>query len=193
MKNKYISVPLFFAAVSLVAGCRLEKEIDPERPEKFDLQAAEVQLMDTVTENITGEWKLSSVEYDIKYTNPNGSVKKDTIFTDFATLDIQYVSREESLRYPTVKGELQFGEKTYPVRFGMIANGERLVKKTGPQAFMLLEYAFPGPHVWQNDEIFFRDSGLINENYSILIAPDSRTMVWKGLNRDIKQIIFKRQ
>jgi hypothetical protein len=193
MKNKYISIALLLAASSVIFECKTKNEVETVVPEKIDFDKAAVQLMDTLTQQLNGRWNLAQVEYDIKYPNWTGSVKKDTIFTDFAVLDIQSISRQESPRYPVVKGEILFQGRTYPVQFQMLSNAERLVQKKGPQAFMLFEYAFPaGTIIWDKEETFFRDSGLVGENYSIDLDPKSRKMVWKGLNRDIKEITMQR-
>ena len=56
---------------------------------------------------------------------------------------------------------------------------------------MLLEWQFPtGSHVWKSEELFFRDLGLVGENYSIEV--EIGKMLWKGLNQDIKQIQMKK-
>ena len=56
---------------------------------------------------------------------------------------------------------------------------------------MLLEWQFPtGSHVWKSEELFFRDLELVRENYSIEV--EIGKMLWKGLNRDIKQIQMKK-
>ena len=56
---------------------------------------------------------------------------------------------------------------------------------------MLLEWQFPtGSHVWKSEELFFRDLRLVGENYSIEV--ENGKMLWKGLNRDIKQIQMKK-
>ncbi|WAC11527.1 hypothetical protein [Dyadobacter pollutisoli] len=197
MKNKYVSIALLLAAGSIMFQCKTKKDIEPEigieTPEKIDFDKAAVLLMDTVTKDLNGRWNLAKVEYDIKYPNPTGSVTKDTTFADFAVLDIKSVSRQESARYPVVKGEVLFQGRTYPVQFRLLSNAGRLVDKKGPQAFMLFEYAFPaGTIIWEKEDLFFRDSGLVGENYSIELDPKSRKMIWKGLNRDIKEITMQK-
>lgn len=197
MKNKYVSIALLLAAGSIMFECKTKKDVEPEVeievPEKIDFDKAAVLLMDTVTKDLTGRWNLAKVEYDIKYPNPAGSVTKDTTFSDFAVLDIKSVSRQESAKYPAIKGEILFQGRTYPVQFRLISNAERLVDKKGPQAFMLFEYAFPaGTTIWEKEELFFRNSGLVGENYSIELDSKTKKMIWKGLNRDIKEITMQR-
>ncbi|MDQ6480591.1 hypothetical protein [Dyadobacter sp. LHD-138] len=160
----------------------------------MDFDKGTVQIMDSLVSRMYGRWNLREVEFDIKYSNPTGSVKRDTIFKDFAKLQINSISREEDSRYPVCKGELFLQGKTWPVTFRMMASAERIVKKTGPQAFTLFETNFPtGSRPWKDDEIFFRDLGLTGENYSIEIDYSNNRMLWKGLNRDIKQIFLEKR
>ena len=197
MTKGHLHIAFLLIVAALNYACKTNKTIDPEiaisRPEqKIDLDKAAVQLMDTITHGLLGRWNVSQVQYDIKHLPAIGSVKNDTTFQNFALLNIHAVTREENPKYPVIKGQLNFEGRTYPVQFRLISDPNRLIYRNGPQAFTLLEYAFPnGTKTWKEEEMFFRDSGLIGENYSIEFDPQSKKMVWKGLNKDIKRIILK--
>lgn len=177
--------------------CTGKREIEPdtyERFERIDFDKGAVQIMDTLVGDLYGRWIMQEVEFDIKYASPMGSVKKDTIFKDFAELEIRNISREEDRRNPVCKGELLLQGKVWPVAFRLHAAAERIVDKTGPQAFTLFETNFPnGSRPWQDDELFFRDLRLTGENYSIQIDYKNQSMIWKGLNGDLKQIKLVRR
>lgn len=194
MKNKYIFFFLLTLCGSILVQCKSNKEVEPIEPEviiKVDFNAGAIKIMDQLSDQLKGKWNLQQVEFDIKYTNPTGSIKKDTIFTDFAVLEVHSITRNEDLRYPLCKGEITYLNQSWPVVFRLLASPERIVEKKGPQAFMLLEWQFStGTHIWKPEELFFRDLGLIGENYSIEV--EDGKMLWKGLNRDIKQIQMKK-
>ncbi len=192
MKNKYFFLlPLVLTSL-ILAQCKSAKNVEPELETKIDFDKGAVQIMDTLVARLHGSWNLQRVEFDIKYPNPIGSVKMDTVFADFAVLEIQSISRTEDARYPMCKGQIRFRDQIWPVAFRLLAAPERIVEGKGPQAFTLLDWQFPtGTHVWAPEELFFRDLGLAGENYSIELQKDG-TMVWKGLNRNISRINMKR-
>jgi hypothetical protein len=192
MKNKYFFLLTLVMTSLIMAQCKSTKYVEPEVAAKIDFDKGAVQIMDTLVARLYGSWNLQQVEFDIKYPNPIGSVKRDTVFTDFAVLEIQNISRTEDSRYPMCKGQIRFRDQLWPVAFRLLAAPERIVEGKGPQAFTLLDWQFPtGTHVWAPEELFFRDLGLAGENYSIELQKDG-TMVWKGLNRDISRINMKR-
>ena len=168
---------------SILTQCKSHKEVEPLEPEisKIDFDIGAVRIMDQLASQLKGKWNIQQIEFDIKYPNPSGSVKTDTTFTDFAVLEIQSISRNEDLRYPICKGEITHLNQSWTVVFRLIASPEQIVEKKGPQAFILLEWQFPtGSHVWKSEELFFRDLGLVGENYSIEV--EIGKMLWKGLN-----------
>ncbi|MCF0050581.1 hypothetical protein LXM25_10955 [Dyadobacter sp. LJ53] len=197
MKKSYTSLALLMMLSAAMLQCKTKSEIEPDpalRYERIDFDKGAIQIMDTLVDQLYGEWNLREVEFDIKYSNPMGSVKRDTVFKDFAVLDIKNISREEDQRHPVCKGELSLRGKVWPVAFRLWASPERIAEKTGPQAFTLFETNFPnGSRPWQDDEIFFRDLGLTGENYAIEVDVRNKNMIWKGLNRDIKQILLQKR
>ena len=197
MRKNYTSFALLLMLGVSLVQCSVKKEVEPdpnERFERIDFDKGAVQIMDTLVDNLYGRWKMQEVEFHIKYANPTGSVKKDTIFKDFAELEIKNISREEDRRNPVCKGELLLQGKVWPVVFRLNAAAERIVDKTGPQAFTLFETNFPnGSRPWQDDELFFRDLRLTGENYSIQVDYKNQSMTWKGLNGDIRQIKLVRR
>ncbi|MCF2505677.1 hypothetical protein L0663_19945 [Dyadobacter sp. CY107] len=196
MRKNYISFALLMMFSVSLLQCRIKDQIEPDPDERFehvDFDKGAIQIMDTLVDHLYGRWKMQEVEFVIKYANPTGSVKKDTIFKDFAELEIKNISRDEDPRNPVCSGELLLQGKVWPVAFRLNAAAERIVDRTGPQAFTLFETNFPnGSRPWKDDELFFRDLGLTGENYSIEIDYKSQSMIWKGLNRDIKHIKLTR-
>ena len=189
-----ITYLLFSAFVgSFFFQCRSNKEQEPSpQPERVDFDKGAVQIMDTLVSQLQGRWNMQELEIDVKYSVPMGSVKKDTVFTDFAVFEIIRISRSEDLRYPVCQGKIKYLNYTYQVGFRLGASAERIVHKTGPQAFTLLDWQFEsGFHQWKNEELFFRDLGLVSENYAVELKPDG-TMIWSGLNRDVKTIRVKK-
>ena len=158
---------------------------------KIDFDKASVQIMDTLSRQLLGRWNLQQVEFKLKHTSGSVSVKRDTIFTDFAVLEIHNISREIP-RYPIVTGQIVYKDQHWPVRFNPIADPTRIVEKKGPHAFTLLDWNFPtGSRAWKVEEVFMRDLGLIGENYSIELN-SNKSMIWKGLNRDIREMRLKK-
>lgn len=194
--NRYaITLPVILFTGLLFFQCKNRNgEIGPDtgRPKQIDKDKAAVRIMDTMSTRLKGRWSLARVEFDIRYQPSTGSIRKDTTFLDFATLDIHSISREEDLRYPLCFGNISFGSQTWPVSFRLMAASERIFMNTGPEAFTLLDWHFPsGKHEWKPEEVFFRDLTLIGENYTIQLNPDG-SMTWKGLNRDVKEILLKK-
>lgn len=197
MKKIAILLPAILLTSLLLLQCKrnggsdITPEIDLSPSQPIDKDKVAVQIMDTLTSRLTGRWNLARVEFDIRHQTPAGSVKKDTTFLDFATLNIQSVSREEDPRYPLCKGEISYGGNNWPVIFKLMAGSERIFQNKGPQAITLLDWNFSSSHEWQAEEVFFRDLTLIGDNYTILLHPDG-SMTWKGLNRDVKEILLQK-
>ena len=188
MKNQYVFVVAILLLGSFLVQCKSKTDLQPER-ERIDFNKGGIQLMDTLVPKIHGKWNLSQVEFKIRYQPATGSVKKDTIFKNFATLEITNISRSEDQRYPLCDGRLVLDGKVWNMQFRLWPAAERVAEQTGPQAFTLFEWHFPtGTHVWQEDELFFRDLQLAGENYAIHYDYRNNTMIWKGLNRDVKEI-----
>ena len=184
---------VFFPCLFLFA---CEKNEDPGIKEyEIDYRKASIELMDSIRPKLTGRWNMKEVNVKVfpPYSIEVG-IYKDTTLKDFAVLDITSVdnySQEFNLEHNDVTGVLRFKSKVYPVGFRMMSNATRIVKKVGPQVFTLFEYRFPvGSHVTEKEESYLWNLSLIGENYSIEISPDGKTMVWKGLNRAIKDIQF---
>ncbi len=195
MKKTTTMLSAVFLGGFLFLQCKnRNSEIGPDigRPEQIDKDKVAARIMDTLSAQLKGRWNLARVEFDIRYPPAIGSVKKDTTFLDFATLDIHSISRAEDLRYPLCSGNITFGNQAWPVSFRLMAASERIFKNTGPEAVTLLDWYFPsGKHEWKADEVFFRDLTLIGENYTIQLNSDG-SMTWKGLNRDVKEILLKK-
>lgn len=191
MKSKFISLFLFALISGSFYQCKSKNDVDPGIV-KIDFDKAAVQIMDTLSSELIGKWNLEKIEFDLKYINYEGSVKTDTIFTDFAVLEIRSISRDLDPRHPTCEGQLIYQDQYWPVRFRLLSSPGRMVEKTGPHAFTLIEWNFPvGSREWKPDEMFIKNFGLEGENYSIELNKDG-SMTWKGLNRDIKEIVLKK-
>lgn len=165
---------------------------DVERTRPVDKDKIAIRIMDTMSAQLKGRWNLARVEFDMRTPLPTGSVRKDTTYLNFATLEIHSVSREKDLRYPVCNGNIFFRDQTWPVAFRLMPAAERIFQNTGPEAFTLLDWHFSsGPHEWKPEEVFFRDLTLVGDNYSIQLNPDG-SMTWKGLNRDVKEILLRK-
>ena len=190
MNSKHLCKLFFILIISGLYQCKSKEKFESEFV-KIDFDKASVQIMDTLSSQLIGKWNLQQIEFDLKYINYEGSVKKDTIFQDFAILEIKSVSRE-ILRHPSFNGQIIYKDQYWPVKFRLIADPGRITEKTGPHAFTLIEWDFPtGSRPWKQEEMFIKNFGLEGENFSIQLN-DSRSMVWKGLKRDIKEIQMKK-
>jgi hypothetical protein len=183
---------VFFPCLLLLA---CEKNDDPGvKAEKIDYRKASIELMDSIRPKLIGTWNMKEVNVKTSPYSIDVGINKDTTLKDFAVLDITSIdnySQEFNLEHNDVTGVLKFKSKIYPVGFRMMSTPTRIVRKFGPQVFTLFEYRFPvGSHVTENEESYLWNLGLIGENYSLEISPDGKKMVWKGLNRAIKDIQF---
>ncbi|MDQ6479439.1 hypothetical protein [Dyadobacter sp. LHD-138] len=190
MKNKYVLFLLFLLISGGLYQCKSKEKFESEFV-RIDFDKAAVQIMDTLTSQLIGRWNLQQVEFHLKYINSTGSVKKDTVFQNFAILEIQSISRE-ILNRPRCKGQITYNGQLWPVRFDLLADAGRMIEKKGPHAFTLFEWDFPvGSRTWKPEEMFIKNFGLDGENFSIELD-NNKNMVWKGLNRDIKEIRMKK-
>ena len=196
MKNLFYFLLFLGLANAGLFQCKSKEKLEDEvfeetKPAKIDFDKASVQIMDTLSAQLLGRWNLQQVEFVLKPYNREGSVKKDTIFRDFAVLEIQNISRE-SPKYPGVTGQMVYKDQRWPVRFNLIADATRIIEKKGPHAYTLLDWNFPnGSRTWKPEELFMKNLGLIGDNYSIELDSD-KSMVWKGLNLDVKEIRLKK-
>ncbi|WP_035565696.1 hypothetical protein [Hymenobacter sp. IS2118] len=189
---KYAALPLLTLGL-LFSQCAT-KAPDPTPEPDYDQQSA--QLMQAVKPLVAGDWTLRRVFVARQPLNVGQAmigIKRDTVFQDFATLSITPGPERQptpDLRYADFEGTLRFRTKTYPVKFQLIANPERVVEGTGPQAYFLLTTNHPiGSRPTEPEERFLEYIGLVNENFTLEAFPDQpRTITWRGLNRGISRI-----
>lgn len=169
-------------------------------PVKVDYDQASRQLMQELAPQIVGRWNLRQVQ--VKYKNENGQrelkITKDTTFQNLATLTIIPAKIPRSSPVDTRRGEydgtINYGGKTYPISFDMLANAEWIVSKKGPQTFFLFQYHFPnGSHIAEPEENFLQNVGLVGDNFSLEVISGQPKMIWRGLNRGVERIDLIRQ
>jgi hypothetical protein len=186
------TITLAFVFCLIFSACKKKENIILE--EKIDFNEASVKLMDTIRPDLYGTWKMKEV--NVKPFAPQTSeigIYKDTTLIDFAILNITSVNNYSKYNQVSndVTGVLEFQHKSYPVGFTMRATGDRIFKKQGPQIFALFEFRFlVGSHPTEKEEDYLQSLTLIGNNYTIEISSDGQKMVWKGLNRAIKEIQF---
>ncbi|MXV53071.1 hypothetical protein GS399_19040 [Pedobacter sp. HMF7647] len=192
MKINYI-IYFLVACIFLVNACK--KETVPVKT--IDYKKAEIELIDSMGRLLPGLWLMKKVDVKPFPSSTNEiNIYKDTTLTDLAILTISYIN---SNTIPaTVKndvfGNIRFKNKTYPVGFTMGANYQRISQKGGGQVFALFEYRFPSgtSHITEPEENYLSNLTLIGNNYEMEVSKDGKSMVWKGLNRAIKEIRFEK-
>ncbi|RRB04538.1 hypothetical protein [Larkinella rosea] len=183
MKNGLL---LLLATSLLCIQCSLDK---PVIAPKIDKEKASIQLMKELVPQLTGTWTIRQLQIKYQHSQFQNELKirKDTILTNFATLTLARASQQIDATRDRYQGYIQYGPKTYPIRFDLLA-GPWIFSKKGPKAYFLLEYNFPvgTSHSTEKEEYFLQQIGLLLENFSLETAKDS--MIWHGLNRGIAQI-----
>jgi hypothetical protein len=163
---------------------------------KIDFDKESVKLMSEVTPKLIGQWTLQEVSVSYKkgdYYQNQAQITKDTVLTNVALLTIRTVSKSRfdppQAKHPEFEGSVQYGTKTYPIYFYLIASGGRIINKTGPQASFLFEYNFPnGTRLVEPEEAYLRNVGIVNNNFSVELVDGQPSMVWRGGNRGVDQI-----
>ena len=192
MKNT--SLILLVATGLLFSQCTKTSEVTPK--EEIDYDQESVKIMQELSPVVVGDWSLRRVQIKAQphnYGQKQLRLVRDTVFQDFATLSIKPEAPRQSvvdLRYPAFEGSLHFKSKSYPIRFELMANPERVVHQQGPQALFLLQYNFPvGSHPTEPERTFLENLGFISENFSLEVLPNQPDkMIWRGLNRGIDNI-----
>jgi hypothetical protein len=179
--------------ISLLFGqCTQPESATP----RIDYDKESVKLMSEVAPKLIGQWTLQEVAIKYKkgdYYQSQAQITKDTVLTNVATLTIRNVSKSRfdppQAKHPEFEGSIQYGTRTYPIYFYLLASTERIVNKTGPQASFLFEYNFPnGSRLVEPEEAYLRNVGLINDNYSVELVDGQPAMIWRGGNRGVNQM-----
>ena len=184
MKNALL---LLLAINLLFSHCSQDKPVNPT----IDKDQASIQIMKELAPLLTGTWIMRQLQ--INYQNSTFQnelrINKDTTLTNFATLTLAPASQQINPTRDRYEGNIQYGTKTYPIRFELLA-GPWIFNKKGPKAYFLLEYNFPaGPaRPTEKEEYFLQQIGLLLETFSL--ETTNETMTWHGLNRGIEQIDF---
>lgn len=194
--KSYFSLLLISLSI-LLSQCISENEVTPE---KVDYDAESIKLMTEIAPQIIGKWDLKQVAINTQSYNGMqrlAGITKDTVFRDFATLDIRKAlipsSSPQDFRHPDFEATIEFRGKSYPASFTLMANGERVIENKGPQAFFLFQFNHPpGSRTPVAEETFLENLGVM-DNYSLELISGQPTMVWKGLNRGVDKIILQRQ
>ena len=180
MKNSFLLI-----LITLIAfvQCSSDKSVNPT----IDQEQATIQLMKELVPQLTGTWTMKQLQ--IKYQNSTFQnelkISQDTTLTNFATLTLARASLQNNPTRDRYEGSIQYGSKTYPIRFDLLAGS---LDKKGPKAYFLLEYNFPvrysGPT--EKEAYFLEQIGILLETFALETATGS--MTWHGLNRGIDQI-----
>ncbi len=169
---------------------------------KIDFDEESIKLMKDLEPQIRGSWKIHRVQFKYQSYNQNQKklgITKDTAYLDLATLYLEPASvprtSPKDLRRGEYEGTITYQRKTYPIKFDLLPNYEWLAKRTGPQAFFLLQYNFKeGSRLVEPEEAFLEDIGLMTDNFSLKTnSGQPKNMVWKGLNRGIEEIELMKQ
>lgn len=189
---KYVALPLLPLAL-LFSQCATEAP-DPTPEPDYDQKSAAV--LQAVKPLVAGDWTLRRVFVERQPLNLGQArlgIRRDTVFQDFATLSITPGPERQPTsdpRFANFEGTLRFRIKSYPVKFQLIANPERVVEGTGPQAFFILLPNGPdGSHPTEPEEQYLEYVGLMQETFRLEVFPNQpRAMTWRGLNRGISRI-----
>lgn len=179
---------VLLAVILLFGSCDHDDQIVPE---KIDFDQSAIMIMDSIRTKLYGRWELKEVHVAPKWSSLQEiGIKGDTLIKDLAVIEINHVDDQGYYRKNNnVSGIIRFRNKIYPVGFKMLATPNRIVDKTGPQVFMLLEFRFPvGTRTVEPEESYLYSLNLINENYTLEISQDGKNMIWEGLNRSIKEV-----
>lgn len=189
---------LFIGIISLLFGqCTQPESAAP----KIDFDKESVKLMSGIAPKLIGKWTMQEVAIRYKkgdYYQNQAQITKDTVLENIATLTINPVSKSRydppQAKHPEFEGSIQYGTKTYPIYFSLLASAGRIVNKTGPQASFLFEYNFPiGSHLVEPEEAYLKNVGIVNDNYSVEIVDGQPVMIWRGANRGVDQIRLVRK
>ena len=169
-------------------------------PDDVSFQEQEQEVIDQMAPILRGEWALEkmNISFVDHWRQQEAGITTDTVFQDVGTLSITDCYNEAVPRYPDCYGTLTYQNLAIPIRFGLIASSERVVRGTGPHAFFLFEVDptdIPDNYDWDQPEItFFRNVNLINENFALELL-NTNEMEWTGLNasfRGLDSIKFTR-
>lgn len=164
--------------------CSSDKSVRP----KVDIDQASRQLMKELVPQLTGTWRMKQLQ--IKYQNSTFQrelkIKHDTTLTSFATLTLARALVQQSPTGDRYEGTIQYGTRTYPIQFDLLA-GPWIFNQKGPKAYFMLDYNFPVGHSERTEEAYLlQQIGLLRETFTLDISPNG--MTWQGLNRGISQI-----
>jgi len=159
-----------------------------------------IKLMNQLTPQMVGDWSLQRVHIKRQLYNVSQSeagIKRDTVLQELAVLSIRQaaVSRitPKDPRYPDFECTIRYKGKAYPMYFSLLANAERVIGNTGPQAFFLLQYDFPaGTRFPEAEETYLESIGLV-DNFSVETTADPNTMTWRGLNQGVEKIELRKR
>lgn len=194
MKNLNILFSMFIT-VLILSACNKKNDLPVTEPEqKIDFNTASISLMDSIRPKLFGSWVIKQLDVTPFPSSTNEiGIFKDTTIYNFATLNINSINNSSYYNqvHNDVTGSINFRSKTYPVGFTLFAASNRIYDKIGPQFFSLFEYRFQsGSHTTEYEESYLQYITLVGENFSIEISQDGNKMIWKGLNRGIKNIQF---
>ena len=79
MNSKHLCKLLFILIISGLYQCKSKEKFESEFV-KVDFDRASVQIMDTLSSQPIGKWNLQQIEFELKYINYDGSVKKILFF-----------------------------------------------------------------------------------------------------------------
>jgi hypothetical protein len=189
-----------FLVTALVIMC---SQCTPPTPLSVDYDKKQEVLMAKLAPQLVGEWVITETQISVttvsRYAHREANITRDTILQNVAKLMIRPAANPRTtpyqVRYPEFDGTIQYKNKTYPIYFYLIAQGERLVKNTGPQASFLLQYDFPSgsSHPTEPEESYLQNIGLIGDNFYLSIQDGQPAMTWQGLNRGIKQATLRKK
>ncbi|GAB3808643.1 hypothetical protein GCM10028819_48130 [Spirosoma humi] len=184
---------LFIGISSLLLGQCTQPE---SAPPKIDFDKESVKLMSEVAPKLIGQWTMQEVAIRYRkndYYQSQAQITKDTVLKNIATLTINAVSASRfdppQAKHPEFEGHIQYGTRTYPIYFYLLASAGRIVNKTGPQASFLFEYNFPnGSHLVEPEEAYLKNVGIVNDNFSVEVIDGQPVMIWRGGNQGVDQI-----
>lgn len=182
---------IFLCTVLIIFSCKKESNVVAEKPISFDDESN--KLLESIKPNILGSWVMKEVGIrpSPPHTNEIG-IYSDVTLNDFATLDIVSVNTDTKFSRVSYEalGMLKFKNKNFPVGFNMLVNPSYIDKKKGAQVLAFVEFRFPfGVHTPEDQEVYLKNLSLVNNNYTIEISSNGKTMNWVGdPNKGVKSI-----
>ncbi|MBC8111643.1 MAG: hypothetical protein H7Y04_11335 [Verrucomicrobia bacterium] len=116
-----------------------------------DKNKKEVKTANQLQTHLLGDWNIEILEVNASKVRQSASevsteIKKDTVFRNFAVLEIKVVTYRSSpadLRYPTMTGTLYFKNQSIPISFDLYVIAKKDFKDSGIIASTLLTTNYP--------------------------------------------------